>query len=1279
MRKDRHRQRQGQLSQKQIAASVELRKRRAQARLDLDLSLPAQLPLSAHAEEISALLVKHSVIIIAGETGSGKTTQIPKLCLQLGLGEGGIIGHTQPRRLAARTVSQRIAQEVGCELGRQVGYAIRFSDQVGDDTLVKVMTDGILLTEIRRDRFLDQYDVIIIDEAHERSLNIDFLLGYLKRLLVRRRDLKVIVTSATIDVDRFSKFFDNAPVVEVGGRTYPVQTNYMEASGDLVGDVGDALEAIECSKTNGSLQARDVLVFFSGEREIFEAAKTLRQRFSERFQILPLYARLSFAEQRKIFEPSSSKRRVILATNVAETSITVPNIGFVIDPGFARINRYSYRSKLQRLPIEPVSQASANQRQGRCGRVAPGVCFRLYDEVDFLSRPEFTDPEIRRVNLASVVLQMQAFKLGDINTFPFLDPPEPAAVKDAMLLLSELQALSEAKLTAHGQAMARMPIDPRLARMLIEAHKQGAVSEITILVSALAVQDPRERPMNKRQLADQAHATFSDPRSDFITLLNLWSWIEEQRQTLTRSRMQRVLAKRFINPQRVREWREVHRQLRLICKELGYIDTPKVASYQAIHECILAGSLSLVATHDERGAYLGARGLKLRIFPGSSLSQTTAKWIVAGEIAETSRVYARNVAQVQPAWIEQHSKHLSKSAYSHPFWSEKRGEVMARMSLTLYGLRLVEDRQISFAQHDRFVCRDLFLREALVGGRLKNPPDFLTSNLLEIAAIQDMEAKGRRRDLLISDDDIYAFYAKKIPENVCRGVDLQRWLRKSNTQEVNSLFLSAENLLRVDDVPVRDAEFPSTLQAGELELTLKYKFAPGEVDDGVCVVVPIGLVPALSAQVLEWSVPGFLPKLVDQWLRSLPKLKRKTLAPLADKIDELVKALVHPNVYRRGRLLTALSSLLADRYNLRVEEQDWDRARVDQHLLILIRVVDEDGRTLIQGRGLSEVKEQLAGTQGSRVDIDLSPYRRNNLLVFPDGEVKEHLLVGTQSSPLMKFPGFVDCGGSVSLELFADPQSRDAAHRNGLARLAVLQLGSMGSYFRRELEKHAALSLRFATMGSAAELREELLINVIWYCFFENSEAVRSRIQFETRINQRKANLGGVFNLCVETLDSIFELRYQIIRDLDGLNSKAYAKAKADILTHLESLAPKNVLSRTAQRHLRLVPRYLRGLLRRVENLPGHVLRDQTLCGQVQPLLDRLDKLPAAELNDNNRWLDLRCLLEELRLKLFAETISKQKVSDHPLHDSYFGSSWKVSSKRVAAELLREEQRIGLA
>ena len=1263
--------------------SGELYARRQNLAEKLDTALVTGLPVSDEANQILTLIKQNQVVIVAGETGSGKTTQLPKICLQAGLGSSGVIGHTQPRRIAARTVAQRIAQETGAELGREVGYSVRFSDQTRDETLIKVMTDGLLLAEIRQDRFLEQYDVIIVDEAHERSLNIDFLLGYLQRLLKKRRDLKVIVTSATIDVQRFSEYFDGAPVVEVGGRTFPVEVEYRGHVEESEHQLMSVLEEID-AKPLGT--ARDVLVFFSGEREIFDAARQLRKHFVDRFEILPLYARLSAADQRRVFTSSTARRRIVLATNVAETSLTVPNIGYVIDSGLARVARYSYRSKLQRLPVEPISQASANQRKGRCGRIAPGVCFRLYDENDFLSRPEFTDAEIRRVNLASVVLQMQALGLGDIHRFPFIDPPEPKAIKDAERLLEELRAINAGRLTPLGRKMSRMPVDPRLAAMLVASGDQGCLSEILIIASALAVQDVRDRPMEKAQAADTAHEMFLDERSDFLTYLNLWRWIEKLRGELTNNRWQTALRKRFINPMRVREWREIHRQIKRVCGELGLKINTAPANYQQIHEAILVGSLSQIAQHDERGKYLGARNQRMNIFPGSGLAKRTPKWLVAAEIVETRRVFARGVAAIESRWIEAHAQHLVRRRSSDPIWSIKRGEVVAFERVTLYGLVLAERRPVAYYSVDPDFCRDQLIREGLVRGGVQDPPAFLRHNLELTAQILDAEAKGRRRDLLISDEDLYAKYAALIPKWVGRVSDLRHWFKKLSQENKAQLFFTEDAMLRRADARLEESDFPHALELGGLTLPLTYRFAPGQNDDGITVTIPAGVLQSISGQSLEWSVPGMLPAVLEHWLRTLPKAKRKTLAPLPEKIEVLTSRLLRPDTYRQGRLLSVLTTLLRDLYRLQVGAEDWDVDRIPAHLRLCCKVVDEKGAVLEVGRDLQELKSKLSGGS-TPAQADFSDYERRGIQEFPES-LKDHVVLQTDSGPTMGFPGLryvppeqANQGGKggdksrVDVAIFSTAVEREASNRQGYAQLVLQCLGKPAQFFRRELGKQKQLGLYFASMGNADALAEQLMLSVAWYCYFDGQGLPTTRQDFEQRMAARREALAQVFQLTLSSLEAVLKLRFEMVQELEQLQSPGFAPSVADLHAQLAQLVPQDVLLITPWRYLPSLPYYLRGLKYRIAQLRGHVPKDRSLIQQVAPLQSRIEAIKACELHDPDNDAELHFFLQELRLKLFAEPIAQQKRPQ----PAFSGTGWKVSLKRVDEKIRVEEQRVGLA
>lgn len=1266
------------------AASEALFARRQQSSANLNLDPAPGLPVSEEADGIRALIQQHQVIVVAGETGSGKTTQLPKICLQAGLGVSGMIGHTQPRRIAARTVAQRIAQETGGELGQHVGYAVRFSDQTRDETLVKIMTDGLLLAEIRQDRFLEKYDAIIVDEAHERSLNIDFLLGYLKRLLKKRPDLKVIVTSATIDVDRFAAYFDDAPVVAVGGRTFPVQVEYRDDVEDTEQQLVAVLEEID-SRPLGN--ARDVLAFFSGEREIFDAARQLRKHFAQRFEILPLYARLSAADQRRVFSQSSARRRIVLATNVAETSLTVPNIGYVVDSGLARVARYSYRSKLQRLPIEPISQASANQRMGRCGRIAPGVCYRLYGEQDFLSRPAFTDAEIRRVNLASVVLQMQALGLGDINRFPFIDPPEPKAIKDAMRLLEELRAIEKGRLTTKGRKMSRIPVDPRLSAMLIASSEQGCLTQMLIIVSGLAAQDVRERPIEKAQAADTAHEMFLDDQSDFVTYLNLWRWIEQQRGELSSNRWQAALRKRFINPVRVREWRELHRQIKTVCQQVGLRSNDSPGNYRQLHESILVGSLSQIAQHEERGKYLGPRNQHLNIFPGSGLAKRTPKWIVASEIVETRRVFARCVAAVESAWIEAHAQHLLRRRSSDPVWSMKRGEVVAFESISLYGLVLAERRPVAYRDIDPDFCRDQLIREGLVRGAVQDPPKFLRHNLELAARILDAEAKGRRRDLLISEDDLYARYAVLIPAHVCRVTDLRQWFKRASQAVRQALFFAEADLLRSQDAQLSETDFPAELDLGGVVLPLSYRFAPGQKDDGISVAIPAGLLQNVSNQALQWSVPGMLPAVVEQWLRALPKNKRKLLAPMPEKVQVLTQRLVRNDTYRQGRLLSVLATLLRDLYRVQVAAEDWDQERLPEHLRLFCTVLDDEGRVLASGRDLQSLKERLKG-QVSDARADFSEYQKTNIQSLPDS-LPDHVVLQTSAGPTMGFPGLryalssdgphtnnkTQMPKQVDLAVFATAKERDAANRFGFAQLALTRLGKPAQFFRRELAKHKQLGLYFASMGNAQSLTEQCLLGVAWYCYFDGQALPKSDAELAERLEVKRGELADVFYLTLETFEQVLKQRFELVRELDQLQSPGLLPSAKDMRAQLDLLVPKNVLAITPWRYLPSLPFYLRGLDFRLQQLRGHVPKDRSMMEQVLPLHERLTAIGETELCDPVITAELHYFVQELRLKLFAEPVALLKRPQ----PAFSGAGWKVSFKRVDEKIRQEEQRVGLA
>ncbi|HEY5644459.1 MAG TPA: ATP-dependent RNA helicase HrpA [Pseudomonadales bacterium] len=1229
----------------------------------LKLSFPEELPITAHVEEIRDLLGQHQVLVVAGETGSGKTTQLPKICLAAGLGARGMIAHTQPRRLAARAVATRIAEEMGVPLGQEVGYAVRFNDVVSEATRVKLVTDGLLLTEIRRDKLLRRYDCIIVDEAHERSLNVDFLLGYLTGVLKRRPELKLIITSATIDVAAFARHFGNAPIVQVGGRTYPVTVRYLDDA-DAIDDFDTQLvRVIEEIETGPQSRARDILVFLPGEREILETARLLRQAFADRLEVLPLYARLSAADQQRVFQPSG-RRRAVLATNVAETSLTVPNIGYVVDQGLARISRYSFRSKLQRLPVEGISRASADQRAGRCGRVAPGTCFRLYSEADYLSRPEYTDPEIKRTNLASVVLQMRAFDLGDPRRFPFLEPPDPRAIRDAEKVLVELGALAAGRLTETGRVMARLPIDPRLARMLVAADRTRALSELLVITSAMAVSDPRERPVDKPGSADQAHAQWVDQRSDFLTYVNLWRWFGQQRENLTRAALRRTLVRQFLSNNRMREWLAVHRQLLLSVRELGMKTNAEPADYTSVHRALLAGSLSLIGTHDERGDYLGPRNLRFRIFPGSALADRRPKWIVAAEIVETRRVYARTVAQVEARWIEEAAPHLLKRRHRDAHWSLARGEALAYETVTLYGLVLSEKRPVSLAKLDRVEARNLFLLDALVRGALKQPPAFLTHNLELAAKIREEEDKGRRRDLLASEADIAARYETLVPQNVVTARELARWLRRAPAADSAALFFTKQQLTSDPTVRYAEEDFPSEIVMLGHGFAVRYRFAPGEPDDGVSIEVPMGLIDAVVPQALDWSVPGMLPLVCEQWLRSLPKSKRRQITPIADAVGVILPVLLQPGVYRQGRFDVSLARTIEHEFGLKIAADDWHPDRLPPNVRVNVKVLDPDGKLLDQDRDAQALKVRFAAAVAERMRGGLKEeHEESGLIDFPGQPLAGSVVLGAAGQEVVAYPALADEGSTVAVRHLTDVRQQAPTNRGGYARLALLKLGQTARYLKKQIDADKQLALLFAPLGGADRFRDELLKATAWTCFFHGLPLPEDAVAFTERLRTKRGALADVLARLQQTLARILEARMALLRDLDEAASPAFAEAVADVRAQMDALVPPDVLTVTPPDRLGDIPRYLEAARYRLGNLQGKVARDSEQIGLLAAFRQRIERLEEVLGAESDAWLDLRYGLEEVRVGLFAERL---------------GVRGKASPKRLDRDLAALEREHGL-
>ena len=950
------------------------------------ISYPDGLPVSQNVDVIAKAIDENQVVIIAGETGSGKTTQIPKICLQLGRGIEGIIGHTQPRRIAARTVANRIADELETKLGDAVGYKVRFNDQVSEHSYIKLMTDGILLAEMQKDRLLRQYDTLIIDEAHERSLNIDFILGYLRQILPKRPDLKVIITSATIDPEKFSRHFASddgklAPIIEVSGRTYPVEMRYRPLNEQNEGSEGDAdiisgiLNAVDelGAESRGVDSGGDILVFLNGEREIRDTARALEKANLKHTNVLPLYSRLTVAEQNLIFKPHSG-RNIVLATNVAETSLTVPGIKYVIDPGTARISRYSYRTKVQRLPIEPISQASANQRAGRCGRVSSGVCIRLYSEEDYLNRPEFTDPEILRTNLATVILQMLSLDLGEIADFPFVQPPDNRNINDGVRLLEELAAIdanaSKVTLTQTGRALAKFPIDPRLAKMILTAVDLGCIEQIFIIVSALSIQDPRERPHEKQQAADEKHGRFKNKHSDFVSLLKLWAYVEEQQKQLTNNQFRRLCQKEFLSYVRIREWQDIFSQLSHSLRELKIpmsritVDLSEEAEKNAsdssvdiVHQAILSGLLSHLGQQDENREYKGARGSKFFIFPGSALAKKSPKWLMAAELVETSRLFARMAAKIDPLWIEPLAEHLVKRNYSEPHWEKKQGAVMAFEQVSLYGLIVVSKRKVNFNKIEPDTCREIFIREALVNGDSTIKETFLKENRKLVDEVEALEQKARRKDFLIEEQQLVDFYTEKLPESVICQRSFLAWWKKQKQNDAKLLNFTKAFLLKETAVKLSANEYPETWQQGSLTLPLSYHFSPGDDDDGISVLIPVGILNQIESEGFDWLIPALRLELITALIRALPKSLRRNFVPAPNYAEACLAAITNTGT----SLIAALEKQLLRMTGVRLPEDAWQGVELVPHLLMNFKIVNEHGKLLKQGRDLDQLKESLQG------------------------------------------------------------------------------------------------------------------------------------------------------------------------------------------------------------------------------------------------------------------------------------------------------------------------------
>jgi ATP-dependent RNA helicase HrpA len=1224
----------------------------------LTISYPEELPVSQRREEISRAIREHQVVIVAGETGSGKTTQLPKICLELGRGSDGLIGHTQPRRLAARTVAQRIAEELGGQLGGLVGYQVRFHDRVSEDTAVKLMTDGILLAEIQRDRLLKRYDTIIIDEAHERSLNIDFLLGYLKRLLPKRPDLKVIITSATIDVESFARHFDDAPVIEVSGRTYPVETHYL---GDIAQEDEDSVSRISSVVQDidaGQFGKRgDILIFMPGERDIRDLAKQLR--LDTQLDILPLYARLSQAEQNRVFNVGSRKGlRVVIATNVAETSVTVPGIRYVIDPGEARISRYSYRTKVQRLPIEAISQASANQRQGRCGRVAEGVCLRLYSEQDFDRRPEFTDPEILRTNLASVVLQMLNLGLGELEHFPFINPPDSRLVRDGYKLLEELGAVTPAgKLTQAGRQMSRLPVDPRLGRMVLAATEQQCLPEILVIASALAVQDPRERPADKQQQSDQAHARFRHEKSDFMAWLNLWRYYEEQRQALSQNQLRKLCKREFLSFLRMREWRDIHAQLSIACRQQKLKPgkaLPEEENYQGVHVALLSGLLGNIAQHQEDRDYLGSRNRKLQIFPGSSQAKKRPKWLVAAEIVETSRVFARTVAAIDPQWVIGINPALLKHHYYQPRWQSRSGRVMAYERLSLYGLTVSDKRSVHYGPIEPAESRELLIREGLIAGKYRQHPPFLKHNLRQVRELEELESRTRRRDILVDEQVLFDFYQERLPQDAYTAGRLQSWLKKQ--QGADQGLRLDKSLLLAREVGGDVAEqFPDKLEWEDMSFSLSYQFEPGKAADGVSATVPVALLNRVPRHRFDWLVPGMLREKCIALVKGLPKDKRKKLVPVPNYVDQALAQLEPDN----SDLLLALSGILSRLGDVKLDASDWAPEKLDDYYRMNVRVVDADGRLLQQGRDLAALITQFRSDtrQSVSADKESSP-AKGGLTRWDFGEVPDEWRFRQAGVEIVSYPALVDCGETVAIELCDYQGSARLAHRRGVLRLLRLRSAQAVKYLRKQMLRGNEFNLVLAGAGlDRARLVEDLIDGSVVEAMGLNGELPRDEAAFAAVLEQGKGAVVSCANdlesMLLNSLKPLAEAR----RLVAGFGGGKWPDTVADLESQVAALLAPGFLRDTPGSWLAQYPRYMKALLNRAQRLSGQYAKDQKYTQQLAALAVPLDEA----CNEREGLLQLcppalqyRWMLEEFRVSLFAQHLgTRQAVSEKRLRQQW--------------------------
>lgn len=1289
MARDRHRlnrlQKGKDANQKQYQELFEKSHAKVMQRIERipNIKLNQDLPVTQYADKLIEAIQQHQVIIVAGETGSGKTTQLPQIAMLAGRGLTGLIGHTQPRRLAARSVSQRIAEEVGEKLGESISFKVRFNEQGSQDSIVRLMTDGILLAELANDRFLTKYDTIIIDEAHERSLNIDFIMGYLKQLLPRRKDLKVIITSATLDVNRFSNYFNGAPIYEVEGRSYPVEVRYRPISEmSIVGSDDDEFddfeenlpravvaaveECFQDAQEKGHPEHADILIFASTEQEIRELQETLIKHGPRHTEVLPLYARLALAEQQKIFNPSGGGRRIIIATNVAETALTVPNIRYVIDSGFARISRYNYRSRVQRLPIEAVSQAAANQRKGRCGRIAPGVCVRLYSEEDFLSRPEFTEPEIKRTNLASVILQMQSLGLGSLEDFDFIEPPDHRLVNDGRKLLIELGAMVEKSkaplsergvggdstnppkssftkgglqgkgdsLTKIGQQMAKMPIDPRLARMILGGAHFGALNEALVIVAALAVQDPRERPADKQMQADQKHALFREADSDFLFYIKLWDTLHNNRESMSENKRRTFARNHFLSWLRLREWKKTHEQLVDLTKGLKLSFNEKKASYENLHRALLTGLLSFIANKtDERNVFMAVRQQKARIFPASTLHKTNTPWVMAFEMVETSQVYLRTLAKIEPEWILLAARDLLKHHYFEPHWSKKAGVVNAYDQISLFGLIIEPKRPVNYEKVDQPAAHEIFLRDALTTGNLGINPPFLKHNLLKLEEVERVEDKLRRRDLVVDEETIYQFYASKVPPEVASRRSFEDWRATVEPHDPRYLFID-DDALWLNDRPTTQ-QFPDYLRNGELRLATSYRFDPSHDEDGATVKIPLQALPQVDENIWSWGVPGWRLELIEALLKTLPKEKRRSLVPIPDTAKKLAARIDAVNL--REHIFSFLAFQLRGE---QITEKDFSLDRVEQYLLPLIKVIDEKGRLIEQGRDLAELKARCRTETHSPVK-----QLKGEFKTFPENFVFEASqkvtgVVVKQYQALVPTKDFAaleqkDESGVV-IQTFNDQAEAVKQHREGIIRLVHMQLGDLVRQLKKQISK--PLALAYSPLGDKAQLEQMLVYATLHLSINELPVNIQ---EFQKLVEDVKKSFLTHGQTALKEITDIYIQWQEIRRKLLVLDPSIFGKNIDDIEDQLDLMSLSDFVYRKPSDVWSEFPRYLKALILRLERLPNNLQRDDSAIDQIDPWMEKL-----FQFKNDARLKELYFMVEELRISLFSQPMkTKTPVS----------------------------------